>query len=167
MYLFAIIVVFLKNLEVGTDAAAVQGHCNNVPKPLNRSIKACWDTTYDLKTSFTRRNAGLNTDICIPRRDHITEKDKALEIIKTASHVYCSTSQSYFSMPEIGSINIMLTSLGEILGNPEICATATANFPPTDCSLYSVDGHQDIFKALVEQIQLLEALYLDTLEIFV
>ena len=164
--LFAIIVVFLKNLEVGTDAAAVRGECPNVPKPLNRSIKACWDNTNDIKTSFMKRNNGLKTEICVPRRDDISEKERGLEIVKTASHLYCATRKSYFSESEISKLNIMILSLNEIIRNPKICATATAHFPPTDCSVYSVVDNQDIFKALVEQIQLLEALYLDTLDFF-
>ena len=164
LYLFAIVIVFLKNLEVGTDAAAVLGQCTNVPKPLNRSIKACWDNTNDIKTSFMKRNNGLKTDICVPRRDDISEKEKGLEIVKTASHLYCATTKSYFSSLEIEKVNLMITSLYEIVVNPKICVGV--DFPP-DCVGYSSDDHQLVFKALVEQTQLLEALYLDTLELFV
>ena len=135
--------------------------CPESARPVNKSIKACWDYTKSLETTLVDK-ANVNTDMCLDTLLDYTNHQLGVEIMRTSKIIYCFGifKASKFSWEEFTRyINGIWTSKSEIMENPDICVL-DGDYKDLQCMEMDLTDFNALYLAVIEQTRLLEGLFM-------
>ena len=158
-----LVLLLHSSIQLSTYKASKASKCPETPRPVNKSIKACWDYTKSLETTLVDK-ANVNTDLCLDTLLDYTNHQLGVEIMKTSKIIYCFGifQASKFSWEEFTRyINGIWTSKSEIMENPDICVL-DGDYKDLQCMEMDLTDFNALYIAVIEQTRLLEGLFMGT-----
>ena len=158
-----LVLLLHSSIQLSTYKASKASKCPETPRPVNKSIKACWDYTKSLETTLVDK-ANVNTDVCLETLLDYTNHQLGVEIMKTSKIIYCFGifQASKFSWEEFTRyINGIWTSKSEIMENPDICVL-DGDYKDLQCMEMDLTDFNALYLAVIEQTRLLEGLFMGT-----
>ena len=147
-------------LEAATTVYRVgSSSCTAMPKPLNRSIKACWDNTKRVE-EVALAKLDVKTDECVLIKSDETLQDMGRQLWTTFQTIRCYAIYRY-GLFDSKSINAMDTALSEIVDAPEVCV---GNLDSVVCRDLDISDDDLLFSNIIQQLRLLQGLYIGTID---
>lgn len=158
-FLILLTVLFIIHQAHNTS---ISRRCSVCPKPLNKSIKSCWDNTRLVELNVEKKVPNI-PGVCPIISEDLSTSDIGKEIMGTFRNIKCMMRKEPFA--DVENINSIEIAVLEIAMNPEVCVVDTHSLD--DCSaldtLSDVD-YSKLYTWIIKQIRLLESLYLITLQ---
>ena len=164
MIAFKFLISALCLLEVASSfyrdfsSSSSSSSCTTMPKPLNRSIKACWDNTMKAK-EVALAKLDINPDKCVVIKGDETPQDMGRQVWRTFQTIRCYAIYRY-GLFDSKVINAMDTALSEIVDAPEVCVD---NLESVVCRDLDVSDDGVLFSNIIQQLRLLQGLYIGTI----
>ena len=149
-------------LEAATTvyrAGSPSSSCTAMPKPLNRSIKACWDNTKKVE-EVALAKLDINQDKCVVIKADESAQDMGRQLWRTFQTIRCYAIYRY-GLFDSKTINAMDTALSEIVDAPEICI---GNMEGVVCRDLDISDDGTLYANIIQQLRLLQGLYIGTVE---
>jgi hypothetical protein len=135
--------------------------CPGTPRPVNKSISACWSYTKRLETTLIEQ-AAVKMDICLETGRSFDNHQLGVELMRTSKTIYCFGvfNHNRFSGDEfIRNINSIWTSTAEIIEDTNVCVTE-GDYKNIDCMDLDLSDFNTLYFNVAEQARLLESLYI-------
>ena len=161
--LLSITLVLLLHSSTQLSIYRTEQKCTMTPRPVELSIKTCWDHTKTLETTLASKT-NVNTDVCLNIDLDYDNHRIGLEIMKTSKIIYCFGffHSSKFSWEEFTNIiNGIWTSKSEIMEHPDICVL-DGDYKDLQCMEIDLTDFNLLYLAVIQQARLLEGLFMGT-----
>ncbi|KAL5272578.1 hypothetical protein ACHWQZ_G000695 [Mnemiopsis leidyi] len=156
----ALILIFHSSSSLSTYKALKASKCVDTPRPVNKSIKACWDYTRNLATTLVDK-AGVKTDVCIDPSSSQDSHDLGVELMRTSKTIFCYGIVHGITISELTSdINGMWTSISEIIEDPNICVL-DGDYKSVHCPDLALSDLDVMYLTIAEQAHILEGLFIN------
>lgn len=155
----ALILLLHSSTPLSTYKALKSAKCVDTPRPVNKSIKACWDYTRNLAITLVDK-ASVKTDVCIDPTTKQDSHDLGVELMRTSKIIFCYGVMHGNSIPELTSdINGMWTAVSEIVEDPNVCVL-DGDYKSVHCPELPLSDLDTMYLTIAEQAQLLEGLFM-------
>ena len=134
-----------------------------MPRPVNKSIKACWDHTTNLGTTLAGENT-VNTDVYLNVNLAYDNNRLGVELMRTSKIIYCfgvfhSSKLSWKDFTR--NVNGIWISKSEIVVDPDICVL-DGDYKDLQCMEIDLTDFNLLYLAVIQQARLLEGLFMGT-----
>ena len=161
LFLIGLVLLLHTSTQLSTYRASKASNCPDTPRPVNKSIKACWDYTKNLETTLVEK-ADVKSEVCLDVNFGYDNHQLGVEIMRTSKVIYCFGifQGSKFSWEEFTrNINGIWTSKSEIMEDPDICVL-DGDYKDLKCMEMDLSDLNVLYLAVVEQVRLLEGLFM-------
>ena len=164
LFLIGLVLLLHTSTQLSSYKALRSNKCPDTPRPVNKSIRACWDYTKNLETTLVEKT-DVKTDVCLnnisPDYDN---HDLGVQIMRTSKIIYCFGifQAGKFSWEDFTqNINGIWTSKSEIMEDPDICVL-DGDFKDLKCMDMDLSDFNLLYLTVAEQARLLEGLFIGT-----
>lgn len=132
----------------------------------DRSIKAAWDQTKKLETTLLTKTNVKSSDVCTYTNANDNNHKLGVALMRTSKIIYCFglLKGKQFTREEfIDPVSEIIQARSEIMEDADVCVL-DGDYKDVDCftDISDLNDFNIMYEAVVEQIRLLEGLYIGT-----